>query len=131
MMNYYFLASGIIAAMAVIGHFTMGYKLYLKPVLVSNLDEIPKLIMKGLFHYASVFQVLSTIVLIGNAVGCTMNNYISNSEATVKFIAFTYAGFGIVQLILAATSKIDKSFFKLFQWVFWILIAVLAFLGLC
>ena len=130
-MNYFFLAPGILSAMAVVGHFTMGRKDYLKPVLDSNLDEIPKAIMHGLFHYASVFMVLSTTVLIGNAFNCTMDNCVINSVATVKFIAFIYVGFGLVQLIIAATSKIDKGIFKLFQWVLWILIAVLAFLGTC
>ncbi len=130
-MNYYFLASGILGAMALVGHFTIGRKDYLKPVLDSNLDEIPKKIMHGLFHYASVFMVLSTIVLIGNAIGCTLNDCVINSHATVKFIALTYAGFGIVQLLIAAVSKIEKGVFKLFQWVFWMLIAVLAIMGTC
>lgn len=130
-MNYYFLASGILGLMAVIGHFTMGKKEYLKPVLDSNIDDVPKAIMHGLFHYASVFMVLSTIVLIGNAFNCTMDNCVINSNTVVKFIALVYVGFGIVQIIIAATSKVNKGILKLFQWVFWLLIAALAFLGTC
>lgn len=130
-MNYYFLASGILGLVAVIGHFTMGKKEYLKPVLDSNIDDVPKAIMHGLFHYASVFMVLSTIVLIGNAFNCTMDNCVINSNTVVKFIALTYAGFGIVQIVIAVTSKVNKGIFKLFQWVFWLLIAALAFLGTC
>ena len=128
-MNYYFLASGILGLFAVIGHFTMGKKEYLQPVLDSNIDDVPKTIMRGLFHYASVFMVLSTIVLIGNAFNITLDNCIVNSITVVRFIALTYTGFGIVQIIIAAHSKVDKGVFKLFQWVFWLLIAAFAFMG--
>lgn len=128
-MNFYLLASGIISLMAVIGHFTMGKKLYLNPVLNSNIDEIPKNIMHGLFHYASVVQIISSIVLLGNAFGCEMENCMMNSFGTVRMIGFIYAGFAIVQLLLAVTSKIDKKFTKLFQWIFWVAISILAFMG--
>lgn len=129
-MNYYFLAAGILSLIALLGHLTMGYKLYLKPVLDSDLDDVPKSIMKGLFHYVSVFQILSSLVMIGNAVSCTMDNCLINSQATIRFIALNYAGFAIVQLIQASTSKIDKSFSKLFQWIFWLFIAAMAFSGM-
>lgn len=128
-MNYFLLASGVFAAMAVIGHFTMGRKEYLNPVLNSNLDEIPKKIMHGLFHYASVFMVLSTIVLLGNASTISLENCLMNSDLTVRFIGLVYIGFGITQIIISATSKIQGGLFKLFQWVFWLLIGILALVG--
>ncbi|MDP1621250.1 MAG: hypothetical protein Q8M08_02815 [Bacteroidales bacterium] len=130
-MNYYYLTAGILAAMACIGHFTMGKKDFLKPVLESDIDEIPKKVMHSLFHYMSVFMVLTTIFFIGNAIGCERDNCVINSHTTVKFIGLIYAGFAVVQIIIAATSKIEKGIFKLFQWVFWILIAVFAFSGTC
>jgi len=130
-MNYYFLVSGILAVMACLGHFTMGKKDFLMPVLESNIEEIPKKVMHSLFHYMSVFMVLSAIILIGNAFEINQNNCLLNSHETVKLIGVIYAGFGIVQFIIAATSKIENGIFKLFQWVFWILIAVLALLGAC
>jgi len=129
-MNYYLLASGILGAMAVAGHFTIGRKEYLKPVLESNIDEIPKTIMHGLFHYASVFMVLSTIVLLANAFNLNLENCMMDSVGTVMFIAITYIGFAFTQIIIALTSKVEKGVFKLFQWVFWILIAGFAIMGI-
>lgn len=128
-MNYFILVSGIFAAMAVVGHFTMGKKEYLKPVLDSGLDEIPKKIMHSLFHYASVFLVLSTIVLIGNSFDITLENCLLNSDMTVRFIGLVYLGFGLSQIIIAASSKIEGGLFKLFQWVFWLIIGLLALFG--
>jgi hypothetical protein len=47
----------------------------------------------------------------------------------VKFIALNYAAFAIAQAILALASNIKNALFKLFQWMFWVLIALFAWLG--
>ena len=64
-MDYLLLTAGILAFGATIGHFTMGSKDFLKPILRSEADEIPKKVMHSLFHYMSVFMVLSTVILLG------------------------------------------------------------------
>ncbi len=128
-MNYYFLIAGILAFFACVGHFTMGSKDFLGPVLKSEIDTIPKKVMQSIFHYMSVYMVLTTAVLIGNAFVIEMDDCILNSHTVVRFIGVTYLGFAIAQFIIAATSKIEKGIFKLFQWVFWILIAGFAIWG--
>ena len=58
-MNWYMLIAGIIALFAVIGHFTIGRKLFLMPTLKADFDVVAKKIMHCLFHYSSVWLVLS------------------------------------------------------------------------
>jgi len=126
-MNYFILISAILAFFAVIGHFTMGRKQYLKPVLESELDIVPKKIVQSLFHYMSVYMILSTIILFaGSSQLCPLYDYVHNM---IRFIAITYGFFAIVQLIIALTSGIPGGMMKIFQWVFWALISVFAILG--
>ncbi len=126
-MNYPILISGIIALMAVIGHLTMGKKEYLNPVLESDLDIIPKKVMHSLFHYMTVFMVLSTIILFAGASRlCPLYDYVHNM---IRFIALTYGFFAISQLIIALTSGLKGGAFKMFQWVFWALISAFAIMG--
>ena len=126
-MNYFIFVSAILALAAVIGHFTMGYKSYLKPVLDSDIDIVPKKVMQSVFHYVSVFLVLSTIILFaGSHHSCPLYDYVHNM---IKFIGIVYAFFAITQIIIALNSGIPGGVFKLFQWVFWTLIAGCAIVG--
>ncbi len=126
-MNYYILTSGVIASLATIGHFAIGFKEFLKPVLISNVDEIPKKVMLSLFHYMSVFMIFTTVILLSISMG--KNLIFENSSDIVRFIGYIYAGFAVVQFIIALTSSIKLGVFKLFQWIFWILIAVFSLIG--
>jgi len=126
-MNYFILISALIALVAVIGHFTMGRKEYLKPVLDSDIDIVPKKVMQSVFHYMSVFLVLSTVILFaGSSYACPMYDYVHNM---IRFIAIVYAFFAVTQFVIAATSGISGGVFKLFQWVFWALISASAIIG--
>ena len=126
-MNYLILISAIIALMAVIGHFTMGRKEYLKPVLESDLDIVPKKVVHSLFHYLSVFMLFSTIILFaGSSQLCPLYDYVHNM---IRFIAIIYGLFALTQLIIALTSDIPGGVFKLFQWILWAFISTFAILG--
>ena len=126
-MNYFILIAAILSLAAVIGHFTMGRKDYLKPVLDSDIDIVPKKVMQSLFHYMSVFMVLSTIILFaGSSQTCPLYDYVHNM---IRFIGIVYAFYAITQFTIASTSGISGGVFKLFQWVFWALISACAILG--
>jgi hypothetical protein len=126
-MNYFIFVSAILALSALLGHFTMGRKSYLVPVLKSEIDIVPKKVMQSLFHYMSVFMVLSTIILFaGSHHSCPLYDYVHNM---IRFIGIVYAFLAIVQFIIALTSGISGGVFKLFQWIFWALIAACAILG--
>ncbi|MFC1988591.1 hypothetical protein ACFLVJ_02000, partial [Chloroflexota bacterium] len=114
------------ALAAAIGHFTMGSKLFLKPMMDANFDEVSKKTMHSVFHYVSAFQVVSAVALILVGFGVSFN---LDSIHLVRFIALSYSLFALVILVIALTSKIPSPLTKLFQWVFWIIIAVLAWIG--
>jgi len=121
-MNYLILTSGVLASFATIGHFAIGTKDFLKPVMASNINEIPKKVMQSLFHYMSVFMILTSVILIAISLG--QNLLFENSTDIVKVIGIIYAGFAIVQFYIALTSSIKNGILKLFQWLFWALIAI-------
>ncbi len=125
-MNLFLFISGLVAGFTTVGHFAIGSKSFLKPMLNASFDEIPKKVMHSVFHYISVFLVLSTIVLLFLGLSPQLK---TASSLLVRFIAIHYAVFAAVQIIIALTSKIEKAIFKLFQWMFFIIIAVLAWLG--
>ena len=125
-MNWLVLISGLIAAFCTVGHFAIGSKQYLQPMLQASFDDVAKKVMHCVFHYVSVYLVLSTAFLIAVGFG-----YKFNTDATrmVQFIAVHFALFAVTQLIIAATSKIQNAAFKMFQWIIFVVIAVLAWLG--
>ena len=126
-MNYFIFISALISLVAIIGHCSMGRKEYLKPVLDSDIDIVPKKVMQSLFYYMSVFMVLSMIILLaGSHQSCPMYDYVHNM---IRFIGIVYAFFAITQFIIALTSGIPGGVFKMFQWVFWAFIAAFAILG--
>lgn len=126
-MNYLVLTSGILAAFATIGHFAIGTKDFLTPVMEAEIDEIPKKVMQSLFHYMSVFMILSAVVLILFAMGESL--FFTHPADVIKAIGWVYAGFAVVQFSIALTSSVKMGIFKLFQWIFWALIALFALFG--
>lgn len=127
-MNYLLLIAGVIALFAIVGHFTIGARDFLKPVLSSDIDTILKKVMHSLFHYMSVFIVLTAIILL--SFSFNENLIFENQHNVLKLIGITYAGFAISQFLIAINSGIKMGVFKLFQWVFWLLIAIFSLLGI-
>ncbi|MCG8583073.1 MAG: hypothetical protein MI866_24355 [Bacteroidales bacterium] len=125
-MNTMVLMAGILAGLATIGHFTAGTKMYLKPFLASDLDVIPKNVILSVFHYISVYQILSSMLLI--MVGINYENCMYDPTMVLNFIAMNYAFFAGVQIIISLSSSVKGGLFKMFQWIFWVLIAVFVFL---
>ena len=125
-MNWFAFIAGLLGASTTAGHFLMGGKTYLKPVLDSSIDPVPKRVMQAVFHYVSTFLILSTIVILLVGVGVDLYD---GSSFLLRFIAANYAVFAMWEIVLAITSDIEKGLAKMFHWVFFVLIAVFAFLG--
>lgn len=125
-MNWLLIVSGIFALFTTIGHFLIGSKQFLRPMLDATFDPVAKKVMHCVFHYISTFLILSTIALLTIGTG-TLN--VQGSAYLVQFIAINYIVFAIWQLILASSSGITNWVLKLFQWVFFVLIAGFAFAG--
>ncbi|MEE8416946.1 MAG: hypothetical protein V3S05_11775 [Desulfobacterales bacterium] len=126
-MNWFIFIAGIIAAMTVVGHFTVGRKDFLMPLLDSSIDDVPKKVLHCVFHYISAFLVISTLALLAVGAGAKFK---SGYTLLVDFIAIHYAIFAVTQLVIALRSKIPKPAFKLFQWIFFSLTAIFAWLGI-
>jgi hypothetical protein len=120
------LISGLAAGFVNLGHFTVGSRDFLKPMLQADFDEVPKKVMHCVFHYVSVYVVLSFIVLIAIGLGFSFG---AADMLLVKFIACNYFLFALTQIVIAAASKIPKGAIKLFQWIFFMIIAIFAWIG--
>ncbi len=125
-MNWYIVIAGLVCAFTTIGHFAVGNKNFLKPMLEASFDPVPKKVMHCVFHYVSAYLILSTIALLGIGFGVVARE---GTTVLVQFISINYAVFAVWQIALAITSQIQNGIFKLFQWVFFIIIAVFAWLG--
>ena len=125
-MNWMIFISGLAAGFVNVGHFTVGSKDFLKPMLQAEFDDVPKKVMHCVFHYVSVYVVLSFIVLIAIGLGFSFG---AADKLLVKFIAINYFFFAIIQIVIAATSNIPKGVIQLFQWIFFMVIAILAWIG--
>ena len=125
-MNAFTIIAGLIALAAVVGHFTMGSKQFLKPMLAAEFDAIPKAVMHSVFHYMSAYLIIAAATLLAVGFGAW------NADQTaplLDFIATSFAGFAIAQLAVAIGSDIPRAPVKLFQWMFFALVAVFALLG--
>ena len=125
-MNWPIFISGLAAVFCTLGHFTVGSKQYLKPMLAAEFDDVAKKVCHCVFHYVSVFLVLSAVCLVLVGVGLTFN---TDTALLVKFIAIHYALFAVLQIMIAATSGIQNALFKMFQWTILMFIAVFAWIG--
>jgi len=60
-MNAFIIIAGSIALATTVGHFAVGSKQFLKPMLEAEFDAVPKKVMHGVFHYVSAFAIFALI----------------------------------------------------------------------
>ena len=125
-MNWMVFIAGLVGALTTFGHFTMGTKQYLTPMLEAQIDQVPKQVMRSAFHCVSIFLLLSTAALLAIGVGAFDEE---GTQMLVRFIGTNYALFAVGHIAIAVTSQIRNEMFKMFQWAFFILIAILAWIG--
>ncbi len=120
------LIAGIFSAATTVGHFAVGSKAFLAPMLGAAFEEIPKKVMHCVFHYVSTFLILSAITLLLIGLGVWSG---PGAIPVARFIAANFLFFAVWQIALAIGSDIPKALFKLFQWIFFVLVAFFAFVG--
>ena len=125
-MNGPIFIAGVGAVFITLGHFAIGSKLYLKPMLQASFDELPKKVNHCVFHYVSTFLVMSSVFLLVVGSGIATQ---TDASLLVKFISINYGFFTVVQIIVAATSGIQNAIFKMFQWTLFTFVAVFAWVG--
>jgi len=126
-MNWPILIAGIGAVFITVGHLTAGSKMYLKPMLQASFDDVAKKVNHCVFHYVSVYLVVSAVFLL--LIGIGYNNQVDNTWL-VKLISINYGLFAVVQIVIAATSGIRNAIFKMFQWTLFVFVAVFAWIGI-
>ena len=125
-MNWLVTIAGAVAAFMVVGHFVVGTKRFLKPMLAADFDPVARKTMHCVFHYVSAFLILSSVALLLFGTGIVD---VPGSVPMVKFIALNYAAFAVWQIVIALTSGIERPLMKMFQWTMFAAIAVCAWLG--
>ena len=125
-MNVLIVLAGVVGALTTIGHFVVGSRRFLAPMLAAPIEDVPRKVMHCVFHYVSTHLILSTVALFLVGFGVDVG---PGSQALVRFIAISYLVFALWQLVIAVGSGIPRAPLKLFQWVFFVLIAVLSWLG--
>lgn len=120
-MNTLLIVAGLLSLSVVGGHFTVGRSRYLKPMLAASMDPVAKRVMLCVFHYVSVNLAVMTLVLLVAGFGLK-----GPQRLPVLIVVIHYGLFAIVQILYALTSKIDGALLKMFQWVFFVVIAALA-----
>ncbi|GGI92470.1 hypothetical protein GCM10007978_32450 [Shewanella hanedai] len=126
-MNYFFIAASVMGLMTFIGHFSYGRQRYIIPMAESDLEPVVKEEIHCLFHFVSVFIVLSTFVLAacGFDVISSMQGF-----GLVLFVALNFGMFAIWQLFLAFDSEIQSPYRNLFQWAPFAGISIFSLLGI-
>lgn len=125
-MNALVIISGALAAFCTVGHFVMGSRSYLRPMLDADFESVPKKVMHSVFHYISVDFILSTLILLATGLGLSFGYDLS---AAVFIVGLHFVLYSVAQLIIAFSSGIEKAPMKMFQWVLFLPTGVLALLG--
>ena len=126
-MNWFFIASGIVASLGFLVHVVLGNKDVLGPTLMAPFDEVARRTMHGAWHVVTVTLFLSAVALFASG----LNAYGTQAEANLvaRLVAVLYLAFTGVFAWVAIISRLPKAFLKLPQWTLFIPIAGLALAG--
>ncbi|MGL4993719.1 MAG: hypothetical protein ACRC6R_06300 [Bacteroidales bacterium] len=123
-MNIYYLIAAFVAVLSQIGHLTIGRKKFIDPVLKSDyISQEVKGVVHTLFHYMTYMIGVSAVVLFYISQYSTVLSV--DSSVIGLFLGCVWAGMGLVALTLS----FRYGLFKIFQWIFWFVIAILLFIG--
>ncbi|GIU51658.1 hypothetical protein TUM4438_42060 [Shewanella sairae] len=125
-MNIYLLIAGLLSLITCAGHLTYGRKHFLLPMQQAAFDPAAKAVMHCVFHYVSVFLLLSSLVLLacGFAAIARMQSF-----GMLIFIALNFGLFAIWQLYIGFMSEANVTFRRLFQWLFFAMVAAFTLAG--
>jgi len=119
-MEILILIAGFLAGFVVIGHFLFGIKWYLKPMLNSNLELVPKATMQSVFHYISIYLTISSIILLSIGFGLLEKNFL-----LIKFIGINFICFSLIQIFYSFKNKVKNPLITMFQWTLFLPIGIL------
>ena len=126
-MNVLLIISGFLALFATIGHLVIGGKSFLAPMLRAEFAAVPKRVMYCVFHFITVDFALSTVVLLGAGFDITFG--LDPTLAIISIIG-RFLLYALVQIGMVLASGISGGLKKIFQWTLFLIIAVLAIIGI-
>lgn len=123
-MNVQLFIAGIMALFIVVGHFAVGIRIYLRPLLEADLDPVVKATMQCVFHYLSAFLSLSALFLLLSASGV-----LEYQTWFVRFTGLNYLFFAWIQVIYAFKNRLPKPLVTLFQWTLFLPVGLLCLIS--
>lgn len=123
-MNWSLLCAGVLSLGAVVGHLTLGRTQFLRPMLDSSMDRLPKKVFHALFHMITADFVVCALALFALAFGAAP---VGSSSVVALIVAALFVGYGTVYLAIAST--VSGGMKKMFQWSVFFATAVLAVVG--
>ncbi|MBM3217025.1 hypothetical protein FJZ36_19190 [Candidatus Poribacteria bacterium] len=117
-------AAAYLSVFMLIGHLIFGIKWYVKPILDSNADAVPRTVMHAVFHYMTVVMLVSAGALVIYA-----HDLMAVSPQVALFIGLIYLLCGIAQIVLVLAAAGPKGLVAMFQWTMFLPIGVLAILA--
>jgi len=125
-MNFYLILAGVLTGSVLIGHLTYSKRQYLLPIQQADFDPVVKTVIHCLFHYCSIFMLLSSLILF--ACGFEAISYM-HSFGILIFIALSFGLFAIWQVYISFSSELEKPLRSLFQWLFFTAISAFTLMG--
>ncbi len=107
-----------------VGHVVFGIPWYLRPVLESDVDAVPKTVAHAVFHYVTIVMLMSATALVAFSY-----DLFAVSPDVVRFIGSAYILFGLAQISLVITSNGFAGLAKIFQWTMFLPVGALALLA--
>jgi hypothetical protein len=123
-MNWFIIASGVLAAIAAVIHIAAGGSEVARPLLESSVDQVVKLTMYACWHLVSVALVLSALALLASG------SALVDSPLMVAYISTLWLLFGLVFLVVTLGMAKPRGLFRLPQWVLLVPVGVLGWWGI-
>ncbi len=125
-MNWFFIASGAVAAFIAIGHVRPGGKLFLEPMLASDTAEIPKAVLHSVWHMVTITCTVGAISLLVSGFGLVGEG----SGPLVACVSTIFAGISVCHLSVGFLRGVPRFPVEMFPWVLFATSAALGFAGL-
>jgi hypothetical protein len=118
-MNWWSLASGLIAAFCAAGHALAGHRMYFRPIKARLMDAGQCAVFSGMWHLITLHFALSSLALIV----CGVQNW---GGPVIWLIAAQFMGYGAIYLIVSVRLRAVG---RLFQWMLFEAVGASAALG--
>src|SRR5215467_3505674 len=118
-MNLWIIASGLLAALCTAGHAVAGHNMYFQPIQSHLTDATQASVFSGMWHLITLHFALSSLILL-------LYGAQGRSELAVWLIAAQFGSYSLIYLFLSLRLG---NLGKLFQWMLFAGVGLLAAIG--